>query len=60
LKLYLKKADKRTKEQFDQNNMPVKTDAERFWGIIDDENELVSIQTFNFGKILKTKLDLSK
>jgi hypothetical protein len=58
LKLYLKKADKRTKEQFDQNNNPIQTDAERFWGIVDDENELVSIQTFNFGKILKTKLDL--
>jgi hypothetical protein len=57
--LYFKKADKRTKSQFDENNQPNETDPERFWGIIDDDAELVSIQTFNFGKIIKTKLDLT-
>ncbi len=59
LRLYFKKADKRTKAQFDENNQPNETDPERFWGIVDDESELVSIQTFNFGKIIKTKLDLT-
>jgi uncharacterized protein YccT (UPF0319 family) len=59
LRLYFKKADKRTKSQFDENNQPNETDPERFWGIIDDDAELVSIQTFNFGKIIKTKLDLT-
>ncbi len=59
LRLYFKKSDKRTKSQFDENKQPNETDPERFWGIIDDDKELVSIQTFNFGKIIKTKLDLS-
>lgn len=59
LRLYLKKSDKRTKEQFDQNNNAIETDSERFWGIVDEEPELVSIQAFNFDKIIKTKLDLS-
>ena len=53
LKVYLKPANKKEGSDVDSYGLPRKWDIDRMFAVISDTNELIIIQTYVFGKIMK-------
>lgn len=53
IKLYHKKTGKRTKQQYDDAGNPLIYDNERSYALINDGQDLVLVQQFVFGKLIR-------
>ena len=59
LKLHLKGLDKRTKMRFDDNGNPLDFDTEKYFGFANGDHNMVYIQQYNFGKVIRSLSDFT-
>lgn len=59
LTIHLKGIDKRTKERYDEEGKELDYDYDKYFGFIDQEKEVVYVQHYNFGRIIKTLQEFS-
>lgn len=57
LQLHLKGLDKRTKARFDEAGNPLDVDTEKYFGFANGDKNMVYIQQYNFGKVIRTLPD---
>lgn len=57
LRLHLKAIDQRTKERYDDQGNLLEYDYDKYFGFIDREKDLVYVQQYNFGRIIKNQGD---
>ncbi|MBC7381976.1 MAG: hypothetical protein H7296_03160 [Bacteroidia bacterium] len=60
LKVFNKPIGDRSRQQFDENNMPLKIDPEKYFALINNKPIVASIQDYNFGRIFKKLTDFKK
>ncbi len=57
LQLHLKGLDKRTKARFDESGNPLDVDTEKYFGFANGDKNMVYIQQYNFGKVIRSLPD---
>lgn len=58
LRLFLKAVDGQTMQQFDEKtNQPLEFDPERYYALLDEEKDLLLVQHFVVGKVLRSYAD---
>ncbi len=53
LKLHSKSLDNRTKFRYDAQGNPIEFDTEKYYGFVSGEPDMMYIQQYNFGRIIK-------
>jgi hypothetical protein len=53
LKLHSKSIDNRTKFRYDEAGRPIEFDTEKYFGFVNGERDMMYIQQYNFGRIIK-------
>ncbi len=53
LYLHTKKIDQRTKERYDEKGNELEIDAEKYYGFVSGESDMIYVQQYNFGRIIK-------
>lgn len=54
LQLHTKGLSMRTKERYDEQGSELTEDAEKYFGFVNGEKDMMYIQQYNFGKLLRT------
>ncbi len=60
LKLHIKGVDLKTKSRYDDNGVELTFDTDKYFGFVNNDNNMMYIQNYNFGRVLKKLSDFKK